>query len=210
MIGRRFSRRAVALAGTGMLVLAAGDAWAQSATSLGTVTVTGQAVPSSQSMVTAAPEALPASTTVIGAEEIERRPLAHYVDIFRPVAGMIVSNFGQGGIGYGIGMRGFQTSQHGRDISYTVDGMPVNSVSNLHTPNNADLNFILPESIERVDIIRGPFSPEYGQANIAGAVNIVTKQSDAAPSVGMSGGSFGTARGAVTASRVEPSPRARR
>ncbi|WP_161539758.1 TonB-dependent receptor [Paramagnetospirillum kuznetsovii] len=184
-------------------MLFAGEAaWAQaipSPTSLGTVTVVGQ--PSSQSMVTAAPEALPASTTVIGAEEIKRRPLAHYVDIFRPVAGMIVSNFGQGGIGYGIGMRGFQTSQHGRDISYTVDGMPVNSVSNLHTPNYADLNFILPESIERVEVIRGPFSPEYGQANIAGAVNIVTKQSEAAPSVGVSGGSYGTARGLATFSQ---------
>ncbi|MGH7181344.1 MAG: TonB-dependent receptor, partial [Nitrospiraceae bacterium] len=62
--------------------------------------------PISRTDVTAAPEALPASTTILDAKAIQRTPIVNsYVDLFRPLPGFNVNNFGQGGIGNGISIR---------------------------------------------------------------------------------------------------------
>jgi outer membrane receptor for ferrienterochelin and colicin len=31
-------------------------------------------------------------------------------------------------------------------------------VSSIHTPNYADLNILIPETVERLEVVRGPFS----------------------------------------------------
>lgn len=88
MVGCRIGLRAVTLAGTGTFVLAAGAVAAEPIGSvLDTVVVTGTAQRSTKLEVSSSPESLPASVTVISAEEIERRPISHYADLFRPVVG---------------------------------------------------------------------------------------------------------------------------
>ena len=47
-------------------------------------------------------------------------------------------------IGYGLSLRGYTEDEHGRDISYFIDGFPINQISSIHTPNYADLNVLLP------------------------------------------------------------------
>lgn len=148
--------------------------------------------------------ALPANTTVIGADEIARLPVASYGDIFRPVAGFDVSNYGQGGVGYGIALRGFSDAEHGRDVAVFIDGVPINEVSSIHTPNYVDLNPLIPETIGAIRIVRGPFSVEAGDANLGGAVFIDTKRADPFSTVGVSGGSFETRRGLATFSQPGP------
>lgn len=150
-----------------------------------------------------AASALPANTTTIDAATIARLPVSSYGDIFRPLAGFDVSNYGQGGVGYGISLRGFTDAEHGRDIAYVVDGVPINEVSSIHTPNYADLNPVIPETIERIDIIRGPFSVEHGDSNLGGAVVITTKRAEPIGTVSVSGGSFETIRGVATYSRTD-------
>ena len=119
--------------------------------------------------------AQPANTTVVDSKDIASEPVSSYGDIFRPLAGFNISNYSQGIIGYGLTLRGFTDAEHGRDISYFIDGIPINEVSSLHTPNYADLNVLIPETVDHIDIIRGPFSVEYGDSNVGGSVNIVTK-----------------------------------
>ena len=152
--------------------------------------------------VTSNPAALPAATTIVGPEYIERTPITTYGDALRTLPEVNVNNFGQGGIGYGISIRGFTDAEHGRDVAYFIDGVPLNEVSSIHTPNYADLNPLIPETIERLEIIRGPFSVEYGDSNLGGAVNIITKRSEPYASLNASGGSFGTGRGLATYSRT--------
>jgi outer membrane receptor protein involved in Fe transport len=125
-------------------------------------------------------------------------PVATYGDLFRSLPGFNISNYGQGAVGYGMSLRGFTEAEHGRDIAYFIDGMPVNEVSSLHTPNYADLNPLLPETVKRIEVVRGPFSVEYGDSNMGGSVNIVTKQAEPFASAGVSGGTQGTARGLAT------------
>jgi len=121
----------------------------------------------------------PAPVTVLESSDIARMPILSYG-------------------GYGIAIRGFTDLEHGRDVAYFIDGVPLNEVSSIHTPNYADLNVLIPETVERVEIIRGPFSALYGDSNLGGAVNIVTKRYDSTGSITGSGGSYGTGRGLFT------------
>jgi outer membrane receptor protein involved in Fe transport len=158
----------------------------------------GLAATPGRSDVSSAVTALPAAVTVLDAPTISRLPVATYGDLFRPLPGFNVSNYGQGAIGYGLSLRGYTDAEHGRDIAYYIDGVPLNEVSSLHTPNYADLNILLPETVKSIEIVRGPFSVEYGDSNMGGSVNITTKESEPFASLGVSGGTQGTVRGVAT------------
>jgi len=156
----------------------------------------------SRTAVTSDAAALPAATTILDANDIRRTPIVNsYVDLFRPLPGFNVNNFGQGGIGNGIAIRGFTDLEHGRDVAYFIDGVPINEVSSIHTPNYADLNILIPETVDRLEVIRGPFSALYGDSNLGGSVNIVTKRFDSDGEVKGYGGYFNTGRGIVTYSQ---------
>jgi outer membrane receptor protein involved in Fe transport len=147
--------------------------------------------------------ALPAAVTVLDAPAISRLPVASYGDLFRSLPGFDISNFGQGAVGYGVSLRGYTDGEHGRDIAYFIDGVPVNEVSSLSTPNYADLNILLPETVKSIEVVRGPFNVEYGDSNVGGSVNITTKESEPFATVGVSGGTQGTARGVATYSTTQ-------
>ena len=156
----------------------------------------------SRTDVTANTASLPAPTTILDSNYIQRIPfMNNYVDLFRPLPGVQVNNLGQGGVGNAITIRGFTDLEHGRDVSYFIDGQPINEVSSIHTPNYADLNILIPETVERLEVIRGPFSALYGDSNLGGAVNIVTKRFDSTGEVKGYGGYFNTGRGIVTYSQ---------
>lgn len=142
--------------------------------------------------------ALPAGSSTLGVAAIAQTPIASYGDIFRALPGFEVANYGQGAIGYGLSMRGYTNAEHGRDIAYYIDGVPVNDVSSIHTPNYADLNILMPETVQSIEVVRGPFDVECGDSNLGGCVNITTKTAEPFASVGASGGSYGTARAVAT------------
>jgi outer membrane receptor protein involved in Fe transport len=149
-----------------------------------------------------AASALPAASSTLDEKYVTRTPIASYGDVFRALPGFNVANYGQGAIGYGLSMRGYTDAEHGRDIAYYIDGVPLNDVSSIHTPNYADLNILIPETVKSIEVIRGPFSVECGDSNLGGCINITTKRSEPFASLGVSGGSFGTVRGLGTYSRV--------
>ena len=145
-----------------------------------------------------AASALPAASTTLGAAQLQQAPIATYGDLFRFLPGFNIANYGQGSLGYGLSMRGYTNAEHGRDIAYFIDGVPVNETSSIHTPNYADLNPLIPETVQTIEVVRGPFSVEAGDSNLGGAVFITTKSSDPYASLNMSGGSWGTGRGLAT------------
>lgn len=136
---------------------------------------------------------------------IQRLPVGSYGDIFRSLPGFNVSNYGQGAIAYGIALRGYTEGEHGRDVAISIDGVPLNEVSSLHTPNYADLNILLPETVKSIEIVRGPFSVEQGDSNLGGSINITTKTAEPFGTLGIEGGSYGTVRGVGTYSRTDGS-----
>lgn len=143
---------------------------------LGEVLVKGEAT-RPKAAVSIESQALPTAVTVIDAEEIKRTNVKDFTDLLRRVPGINAYAFGQNDIGAPIKMRGFTgTGAHGGDVAVYVDGVPQNFPSAAQGgPGMSDLSWLTPEMIERIEVIKGPFSALYGDQNRAGAINIVTR-----------------------------------
>ena len=59
---------------------------------------------------------------------------------------------------------------HGQDLEISAGGIPVNDVSNVHGQGYADLHFLPPEIVSRVDALPGAFDPAQGDFAIAGSL----------------------------------------
>ena len=137
-----------------------------------------------------APLASPSSVSVRTAEDFRRETITSYGDLLRPVAGVSVSNYDQGNLGYGITLRGFDEGNHGSELAYAVDGVPVNLLSSAVGFNGlANLAPLLPELAQDLAVFRGPFNPRFGNFALGGAVDIRTV-ARAPSAVSVVGGSF--------------------
>lgn len=114
-------------------------------------------------------------------------------DILRAVPGLVTAQHAGGGKAEQIFLRGFD-ADHGTDVNIVVDGAPVNMVSHGHGQGYADLHFLIPETVERVDVVKGPYFARYGDLATAGAVSMKTRDSLEESLVKVEAGSFGTYR----------------
>lgn len=157
-----------------------------------------------RTQVTADSTGLPAGVTVITPEELGTLNVGRDIsNIFRRVPGVVANNIDQGDTGNGFRMRGFATQgTHGADTAVYVDGVPQNMPSSQagagHGP--AFLEWLTPDMIGRIDVIKGPVSALYGDQNRAGAVGITTQTIPASSSVGVSLESYGGRRGSLVLS----------
>lgn len=110
---------------------------------------------------------LPASVTVITADDIERANVKSVEDILRYQAGFAVKDMG-GMKATKVSMRGM--SQNG--VLVMVDGV---SINNGYT-GGANWSSVPVEMIERIEIVRGAGSALYGSNAMGGVVNIITKE----------------------------------
>jgi outer membrane receptor protein involved in Fe transport len=135
----------------------------------------------------------PVTTAVVTQADIKKIPIVSYGDIYRSIPGFDVVNYGQGGLGYGISLRGWDDSEHGHDIATFIDGMPINEVSSPQVNGYTDLNPLIPELVKGLEVTYGPFNPRFGNFALAGSASFTTFDSPAS-GVYLSGGSFDTAR----------------
>jgi hypothetical protein len=105
--------------------------------------------------------------------DISLRPLNNSQEVLRMVPGLFIGQHAGGGKAEQIFLRGFDID-HGTDIQINVDGMPVNMVSHAHGQGYADLHFVIPELIEKVDFSKGPYLAEKGNFTTAGWVDFKT------------------------------------
>ncbi len=105
--------------------------------------------------------------------DLKLLPLSSSQDVLRLVPGLILAQHAGGGKAEQIFLRGFDCD-HGTDVSISVDDNPVNMVSHGHGQGYADLHFVIPESIERIDVLKGPYFAAYGDQATAGVVRIRT------------------------------------
>jgi outer membrane receptor protein involved in Fe transport len=126
-------------------------------------------------------------------KDLELRPTNTPSDVMRLTPGLIIGQHHGGGKGDQILFRGFD-SDHGTDFAVFVDGIPVNMVSHAHGQGYADLHWLIPETVERVEIYKGPYFPQLGDFATSGAMNIITKKRDKDSTLTLSGGSYNTQR----------------
>ncbi|MCW7536770.1 TonB-dependent receptor [Aquabacterium sp. A7-Y] len=147
------------------LVIGAAPAFAQSTDAvLAPVTVRGHydnAVGSSDA----------ASQGRIRQELLKSRPAQRPGEVLEFVPGVIVTQHSGDGKANQYFLRGFNLD-HGTDFATWVDGMPVNMPSHGHGQGYSDLNFMLPELVERIDYRKGPYFARYGDFASAGSADI--------------------------------------
>jgi len=150
--------------------------------------------PASESVVvtaTAGPEEekeLGAATTVITREDIEKSGRITVLELLRSVPALDVVQSGSDGSLTSILLRGTNSTQ----TLVLVDGARVNSP---YFPGY-DFSGLTTENVERIEIVRGPFSALYGSEAIGGVIQIFTRP----PQAGLSGGATAEGGNAGTAS----------
>ncbi len=144
-----------------------------------------------QTDLTNDPAGMPTLSTTVTAEQIEHTNIGRdFNDVLNRVPGVVVGTLQQGDIGGGIKVRGFFRASHGAEVATYVDGMPQNLPASTIGAGFNDMSWLNPLLVEKIEVIKGPFSALYGNQNRAASINIVTK--DAAETrASVTYGSFG-------------------
>jgi TonB-dependent receptor-like protein len=114
-----------------------------------------------------------ASQGVVGAAELELRPRLRTGEILEVVPGLIVTQHSGTGKSNQMFLRGFNLD-HGTDFATWVDGMPVNLPTHGHGQGYTDLNFVIPELVERLEYRKGAYYAEVSDFSSAGAAYLST------------------------------------
>ncbi|MDP2384026.1 MAG: TonB-dependent receptor plug domain-containing protein [Nitrospirota bacterium] len=127
-------------------------------------------------------------------KEFLLQPQGRPAQVLKLIPGFIaVEHSGGAGKADQYFLRGFD-ADHGTDVAFFSDGMPINLRTHAHGQGYTDLNFIIPETIEGLDVSKGAYLPEYGDFATAGAVNFRTRQVVQEGIVQAAGGQFDTQR----------------
>lgn len=116
----------------------------------------------------------PASISVITREEIERKPVSSIAQLLSTIPG-VTGGYGLSGAQSKIRMRGLPEQ-------YTlilIDGRRQGNSSGVNYRDDLgpqDLNWLSPDMIERIEVVRGPMSSLYGSDAMGGVINIITRK----------------------------------
>lgn len=95
-------------------------------------------------------------------------------DFLLLVPGLVTTQHQGGGKAEQVLVRGFDCD-HGTDVNISVDGIPVNLVTQAHGQGYADLHFIIPEVMDDMEITKGPYFAELGDFSTAASMSMKTK-----------------------------------
>ena len=169
----------------GMMAAATADDAATDAAASTKAAASGQHVDADGGtlMVTAEQQNLQApGVSTITAEEIKKRPPSRDLsEIIRTMPGVNLtgnSTSGQRGNNRQIDIRGMGPE----NTLILIDGMPVASRNSVRLgwrgerDTRGDTNWVPPEMVDHIEVIRGPAAARYGNGAAGGVVNIITKQ----------------------------------
>lgn len=128
--------------------------------------------------------------------DIHLRPINNSQEILRSVPGLFIGQHAGGGKAEQLFIRGFDVD-HGTDVNISVDGIPVNMPSHAHGQGYADLHFVIPEFISKVNFDKGPYFADKGNFATAGFVEFKTKDFLENNFAKLEAGQFNTLRGVL-------------
>ncbi|MBO6934303.1 MAG: TonB-dependent receptor plug domain-containing protein [Deltaproteobacteria bacterium] len=120
-----------------------------------------------------APEVRPvlaASDDRIETDRFALVPRTRGADLLTLAPGVVLQNHSGEGHAPTIFLRGFDAGE-GQDLAIDVEGVPLNEPSNAHGHGYADLYFVIPETVQRVRVLEGPFDPRRGDFALAGSAS---------------------------------------
>ncbi|MEW6171204.1 MAG: TonB-dependent receptor [Candidatus Omnitrophota bacterium] len=143
-----------------LILLQTSNIFADEVFDLGQITVTATTTPHLL-------EKTPGTITVTTKDAIKKKNVQDVADIIESSAGVRVTRYGALGTDAPLSLRGLYSTH----ALVLIDGRPVNQPQ----LGSANLSQLSEDNVERIEIVRGPFSSLYGTGAIAGAVNIITK-----------------------------------
>jgi outer membrane receptor protein involved in Fe transport len=130
--------------------------------------------------------------TVTGAD-LNARPVTRPGEIVEAAPGLIVTQHSGEGKANQYFLRGYNLD-HGTDLAVTVDDMPINMRTHAHGQGYSDLNFLMPETVNSLEIRKGPYFADVGDFGSVGALNIGLVDSTPKKTASLTVGSFGYQR----------------
>jgi hypothetical protein len=137
-----------------------------------------------------------ASQGTIRAELLKSRPPQRPGEVLEFVPGMIVTQHSGDGKANQYFLRGYNLD-HGTDFATSVGGIPVNMPSNGHGQGYTDLNFLIPELVQRIEYRKGPYFANVGDFAAAGSADIAYRTRLDAPFALVTLGERGYRRGVL-------------
>ncbi|MDD7805901.1 MAG: TonB-dependent receptor [Endozoicomonas sp. (ex Botrylloides leachii)] len=119
-----------------------------------------------------AEEAL-APVTIITRKQIEQSQATSVAQLLSRTPGLQIASNGGAGSLTGVYLRGTKTAQ----TLVILDGQKINSP----TSGSSPLQYLTPEQIDKIEIVRGPRSSLYGADAIGGVIQIFTRKTKGKP-----------------------------
>ena len=157
----------------------------------------GRPAPEDNIIVTATRSAIPLENaivpvTVITRQDIEQSLASDLAELLRFEAGIDLGRNGGPGQATSVFLRGTESNH----TLVLIDGVRINP----GTIGGAAIQHIAPETVERIEIVKGARSALFGTDAIGGVINVITRRNDRSIFTGsLGGGSFNTRSAFVTA-----------
>jgi TonB dependent receptor/TonB-dependent Receptor Plug Domain len=134
-----------------------------------------------------------ASQVRVSGEDLNARPVTRPGEVLEAVPGLIVTQHSGEGKANQYFLRGYNLD-HGTDMAIFVDDMPVNMRTHAHGQGYADLNWLMPETVNAIDVRKGPYFADEGDFGSAGNLHIGLIDSVPKAVAQITAGSFGYRR----------------
>ena len=128
------------------------------------------------------------SVDILGADRMEHQNVQNSWELFGQMPGIQLTQFKQGVESGKVSFRAFNGEGEINAVKLLIDGIP----SNTNDGNMRYMDMIFPLELEALEVVRGTNDPRYGLHNIAGNLNMVTKQGGNYTQARASYGSFNT------------------
>ncbi len=133
---------------------------------------------------------VPANVKVITREEIENSSSNNIPEVLSQIGGLVINgnSLGQLGLGASVDMGGYGATANSTTL-ILLDGQRLNPIDS----SSVSWESIPLGSVQRIEILRGGASVQYGNGAVGGVINIITKDGGAnINDVTVKAGSFGT------------------
>ncbi len=134
-----------------------------------------------------------ASQLIVSGEDLNARPVTRPGEVLEAVPGLIVTQHSGEGKANQYFLRGYNLD-HGTDLAISVDDVPINLRTHAHGQGYADLNWLMPETVNSLDIRKGPYFADEGDFSSAGNLHIGLIDSVPKAVAEITAGSFGYRR----------------
>lgn len=124
---------------------------------------------------------------LLARDQLENEHVNFTADLFKKIPGVYFSRFNQGIISANIAMRGFDGEGSSPHSKLLIDGIP----SNLHV-GYPEMDALFPMEIDHVEVVKGTFDPRFGLHNVAGNVQMYSRQPGDDKELELMYGSFDT------------------